>query len=167
MKAFLLLAGLMLSNGHQALAAKLADVAFLSGCWNLQDGSSTQMENWTKPTETLMMGVAQRKNAANQTEQYEFLRIELKPSGEITYTPYINGQQAADFTFNSNLSHFNQISQKAVFANERNDFPKRITYEKKSASPEIINIRLEGSGQGGKELVIEFPMFAADCNSNR
>lgn len=156
-----------MSNAPQAMASAMADVSFLSGCWSVQDGLSTQSESWTKPTEKLMLGIAQRKNSANQTEEYEFLRIELKANGEITYTPYINGVQASDFKFNSTLSHNSQTSQKAVFANEANDFPKRISYEKNSSSPEMINIRLEGEGQDGKELVIEFPMFTSDCNSNR
>jgi hypothetical protein len=167
MKTFILLAAFVVGLGPQAFAATMADVSFFSGCWSVQDGSSTQMENWTKPTENLMLGIAQRKNAANQTEEYEFLRVEIKANGEITYTPYINGVQSPDFKFNSALSHNNQISQKAVFAIEANDFPKRISYEKNSTSSEMINIRLEGTGQDGKELVIEFPMFIADCNSNR
>ncbi len=93
--------------------------------------------------------------------------LSLASNGEITYTPYINGVQAPDFRFNPTLSHNNQTSQRAVFVNEANDFPKRISYEKSCTSPEMINIRLEGQGQDGKELVIEFPMFTADCNTNR
>jgi Domain of unknown function (DUF6265) len=167
MKALLFLATLVVGYGTQSFAATMADVSFLAGCWSVQDGSSTQTESWTKPTENLMLGIAQRKNANNQTEEYEFLRIDLKSNGEIFYTPYINGNQASDFKFDPAISYNNQISQKAVFANEANDFPKRILYQKDAATPEMINLRLEGQGQDGKELVIEFPMFTSDCNASR
>ena len=63
-------------------------------------------------------------------------------------------------------SHINHNSQKAVFTNEANDFPKRILYEKNTATPEMINIRLEGQGLDGKELTVEYPMFTFDCNTH-
>src|SRR5688500_6760456 len=102
MKATLVLLFVLTTSAAQA--ASISDVSFLSGCWWVPDGDMNTTESWTKPSSNLMQGIAQTKNAQNEVIEYEFLRIEKKSDGTIAYTPYINGQQAAEFIFNEKLS---------------------------------------------------------------
>jgi hypothetical protein len=147
-----------------AHAANISDVSFLSGCWAVESGNTAVTESWTKPSSNLMQGIAQTRIAQNKVViEYEFLRIEKKADGTIGYTPYINGQQVMEFLFDEKLSQDTQ-SYRAVFVNERNDFPKKISYSRPRADDSQISILLEGIGHDGKTQLIQYSLFKADCN---
>lgn len=140
-------------------AASIQDVAFLSGCWNGQDGDMTTTENWLPPTANLMQGIAQTKNAQNEVVRYEFLKIESKLDGSLVFTPFIDGEKLSDFVYDAKLSGVS----KAAFTNPKNDFPKVISYSLAQPNRTQLDIRLEGHDQNNAPMVIEFPLYKVSC----
>lgn len=143
--------------------ADLSAVSFLAGCRSLQNGDVKISENWSKPTSNLMQGISQTVDSKNKAVEYEFLRIEQRVDGTVAYTPYVNGKQAADFIFDPQLSQ-DLSFHRAVFVNEENDFPKRISYSQSKTDDSQLLIHLEGVDQHGSPQLVEFPLFRTECN---
>ncbi len=136
------------------------DVGFLSGCWRLNDGEAVQRESWTMATDTQMIGLSHRTTKSETTtEAFEYLRIEKMNDGSLGYFPYIDGKRAAEpFIYDKSLS--NKEVKRAVFVNDKNDFPKRITYVK--INDKTLHIMLSGAKKSKPQVL---SMKPEDCNS--
>ncbi len=111
---------------HQPAASgiELADLAFISGCWEGQfgkDGSGTMEEIYTAPSKNLMLGTTRYLKEGAAVE-YEFTRIERTDEG-ILLTPYPGGR-ASEHSFKLTSLE----GGRAVFEAPEHDYPKRIIY---------------------------------------
>lgn len=104
--------------------ATIADVAWLAGSWvgsRGTGGSISLEERWSPPLGGAMLAVS-RTVARGKMSAFEFLRI-VERDGGLVYVAQPGGAPPTEFV----LTEFS--ATRAVFANPRHDYPKRITYE--------------------------------------
>jgi hypothetical protein len=135
--------------------AKLADLGFLSGCWEMKNESSGLhiTEMWMKPSGDAMIGVG-RTIKNGKLADYEFLRIVEDASG----LAYISrpSSNKEDTSFKMIKSSSNEV----VFENPTHDFPQRIIY--KLLASDKLTARIEGT-MNGKIRGTDFPYTRARC----
>jgi hypothetical protein len=145
---------LFLSVHAHAQQAKLADLGWLAGCWEMRNEQRglTINEMWMKPTGNAMLGVG-RTVKAGKLADFEFLRIVEDASG----LAYISRPSAnkEDTTFKLKTSTANEL----VFENLAHDFPQRIIYR---SSGDRLAARIEGT-MNGKLRGIDFPYSRVKC----
>jgi hypothetical protein len=115
----LVLAATMASQGA---ATSVADLAWLSGCWQQRAGSRTVTEFWLPPDGGTMIGVSRTVNAG-KTVAHEFLLLRVGLRG-LEYVAKPSGQ--AETVFIATTVGAGEV----VFENSAHDFPTRITYRK-------------------------------------
>lgn len=145
----------LLPGGISAQDAKASvnTLAWISGCWEINDNGRVTTERWGRPTENLMVGTSQTvKNG--KSVAFEFLRIVnnghglfyiAKPSSAKDETPFMVSKTAA-----------NEI----VFENLKHDFPQRIIY--RSEEKDSLSARIEGT-VNGQLKGMDIPMKRIKC----
>ena len=106
----------------QSASASVADLVWLSGCWQYSAGSRTVTEFWLPPDGGTMLGLS-RTVSGGKTVEHEFLLLRVGPRG-IEYVARPSGQAEAVFTATK------VGADEVVFENPAHDFPTRITYRK-------------------------------------
>jgi hypothetical protein len=106
----------------RAPAHTVADLAWISGSWEMTRGATRVEEHWTRPAANALLGMGRRLNGERMVF-FEFLRIEQRDDG-IYYVAQPRGRAPTDFK----LTRFDGSS--AVFENPQHDFPKRVLYRK-------------------------------------
>lgn len=105
--------------------ATMAQVAWISGVWTGERGSSTIEERWTPAAGGSMLAIS-RTLRDGLMSAFEFLCI-VERDGGLVYTAMPNGRSpATDFT----LTTIDEAS--ATFENPTHDFPKMIRYTKRA-----------------------------------
>jgi len=132
--------------------AKAADVAWLSGCWELTRGTRHVLEQWTAPEGGTLMGVS-RTVANGKTTEWEFLMIR-EGTGGLEYVAKPSGQAEAVFRSVS------ITKDEAVFENPEHDFPKRVAYRRQADGG--VTATIEGP-MNGQTRSIAFPYTRAVC----
>ncbi|MBC8086327.1 MAG: PD40 domain-containing protein [Phycisphaerae bacterium] len=134
------------------VANKLAQLRWLTGCWERRTPLQVTLEMWMHPEGELMLG-ASRTVVGGVTTEFEQLRLEAR-GDTLVYTALPSGQKEAAF-------RSLQMSDTGfVVENPEHDFPQRIIYRKRGADSVIA--RVEGPGQSGTRG-IDFPMRRAGC----
>ena len=131
----------------------LADLAFLSGCWQgpLSRGGAIE-EFYSAPSDNLIVGTT-RYLRDGHTVMFEFSSIVHDSSGIVLW-PYPRGQKSADgFRLTSVDGHG------AVFEAPEHDFPKRISYI--IESPDVRIARIDDGIDGGQST--EWRMERVAC----
>ncbi len=150
--AILGLAGLGLSGltGAIGLAAspgsapkpptQLADLAWLSGLWEGDDGKLAMEELWLPPKGGMMAAIHRDYSIAKgKTVSFEFLRIEETRDG-LVYLAMPQGRPATPFKL------VEGGPERLVFENKAHDFPTRILYWR---TPDgLLHARIEGTMKG-------------------
>lgn len=134
-------------------AARVDQLAWLSGCWGFDTADGAYEETWTTPTGNSMLGVS-RRTAGGYTREFEYMRIVTSGGGGFDLIAQPNGND--ETRFNSVSFDDTQIS----FDNPTNDFPTRIVYERDGA--DALNARIEGTHQG-HPMVQRFPLKRRTC----
>ncbi len=154
-KIFLLLVFVLLPMGvaAQDTKASVNTLAWISGCWEVNDNGRLTTERWGKPTENLMIGTSQTvKNG--KSVAFEFLRIVnnghglfyiARPSSAKDETPFMVSKTGT-----------NEI----VFENLKHDFPQRIVY--RSEQKDSLFARIEGT-VNGETKGMDIPMKRVKC----
>lgn len=102
--------------------AAIGGIGWLAGAWTgTRASGSTIEERWSPPLGGAMLG-ASRTVSRGRMSAFEYLRIVERDSG-LVYIAQPNGAAPTDFVL-TELS-----PTRAVFANPRHDYPKRIVYE--------------------------------------
>jgi Domain of unknown function (DUF6265) len=137
----------------QEPSPKLADLAWIAGCWQGGGQGTEFKEQWMGPNGKTMLGMS-RTVRDDSTVAYEFLRIHQEADG-IYYTSNPSGQAQASFKL------VKLEGQKVEFENPDHDFPQKITYEldKKGNLSATISGRNKGAYQR-----VNFPMLKATCD---
>jgi hypothetical protein len=103
--------------------AAIGDLAWLAGAWvgKRSSGSSIE-ERWSPPLGGAMLATSRSVNTSGKMFAFEYLRI-VEREGGLVYVAQPGGKTPTEFVL-TELS-----PTRAVFANPRHDYPKRIVYE--------------------------------------
>jgi len=145
LNAFLLAATL----ASQSASGGVADLAWLSGCWQYATGALTVTEFWLPPDGGTMLGLS-RTVADGKTVEHEFLLLRMGPRG-VEYVATPSGQAETVFTATR------VGPAEVVFENPAHDFPTRITYRKTDGG---LAATIDGTIKG-KPRAIDFRYLAA------
>ena len=118
---------------------KLEDLAWMSGHWTSTQGDVVMEEVWTTPRGGVMLGL--HRDASATKASFEFIRIAATPDG-IIYFAQPGGRPPTPFTL------VESTQTRAVFANPKHDFPKRIIYW---LHEDQLCARVEGDDAAGAE----------------
>ena len=132
--------------------AAVADLAWLSGCWELTRAGRHVVEQWMPPEGGTLIGMS-RTVAGGKTTEYEFLMIR-ETTGGVEYVARPSGQTEATFT------SVRASADEVVFENLQHDFPNRVIYRRVGDGDLLAAI--EGT-RGGRTQRIEFPYKRATC----
>jgi len=105
--------------------AVVGDLAWLAGAWvgtRGAGGATSIEERWSPPLGGAMLGMS-RTVARGKMTAFEFLRI-VERDGGLVYVAQPGGAAPTEFV----LTEWSET--RAVFDNPRNDYPKRIVYER-------------------------------------
>lgn len=131
----------------------IADLAWLTGCWDGSGGNREYLEQWMRPSGQTMLGMS-RTVIGGKTVEFEFVQIRER-EGDLFYIAKPSGQSEASFK----LIKYN--NQEAVFENPQHDFPQRVIYRlEKDGS---LAAAIEGMSKG-KLKHIDFPMKRVKCD---
>ena len=114
----------LVSRGAAAGATPLADLdrlAWMAGSWRSVNGGTVAEEYWLPPAGGMMLGVG-RTVGPEGNAFFEYLRIEKGKDGLLHYLASPGGRKATAFRM------VEIGDRRAVFANDRHDWPTRITY---------------------------------------
>ena len=130
----------------------VADLFWLSGCWQGRQGTAVIEEIWSKPAGTTMLGLG-RTVRNNRTVSFEFMQFR-EQNGTLAFLPQPQG--GAQVTFP--LKH--STAAKFTFENLNHDYPQRVSYERKGGQ---LLASIEGT-EKGKFSKQEFVMRKVRCN---
>lgn len=148
----LLAAGLVPSPGSAMPVEKLA---WLGGCWVLDNGEPGSGEHWMPLAGGTLLGIA-RTVKRGRTVDHEFMQIRTGDDGQLAFIAQPAGQQAVRF-------RATQLADDAVmFENPAHDFPQRISYQRLAG--DRLLARIEGQ-RGGALRAFDFPMRRASCDA--
>jgi hypothetical protein len=139
-----------------ARAEDIAQLAWLSGCWQQEGAENGSIEAWLAPAGGTMLGMS-RTVKAGKTVAHEFIRIHALADGKLAFTAKPSNQAEATFPV------LRIGKQEIVFENKAHDFPQRIIY--RLASPGKLSARIEGT-RDGKERGIDYPMTKVVCGGD-
>jgi len=130
----------------------VADLFWLSGCWQGRQGTAVIEEIWSKPAGTTMLGLG-RTVRNNRTVSFEFMQFR-EQNGTLAFLPQPQG--GAQVTFPLKQS----TVAKFTFENLNHDYPQRVSYERKGGQ---LLASIEGT-EKGKFSRQEFVMRKVRCN---
>jgi hypothetical protein len=130
----------------------VADLFWLSGCWQGRQGTAVVEEMWSKPAGTTMIGLG-RTVKNNQTVSFEFMQFR-EQNGTLAFLPQPQGGAQVTFPLKESAR------SKFVFENLSHDFPQRVIYERKNS---LLVASVEGT-ENGKFSRQEFVMRKVRCN---
>ena len=134
--------------------AKLSDLGWLAGCWEMNDANRGMQitEMWMKPAGDAMIGVG-RTLKAGKLVDFEFLRI-LETANGLAYISRPSGnKEDTSFPLKKSSTHA------ATFENPAHDFPQRIIYTRNGDS---LTARIEAT-KDGKTRGSDFPYTRVKC----
>jgi hypothetical protein len=131
----------------------LADLAWLTGCWEGRQGDAVIEEVWSKPGGGSLLGFG-RTVKSGRTTSFEFMQVR-EENGTLTYMPQPQGGTPVSFPLK------NSVAAKMMFENKEHDFPQRVVYER--GGPELLIAAIEGIYKG-KEEREEYQMKKVPCD---
>jgi hypothetical protein len=136
-----------------SVGATAADLAWLSGCWDLTRDGRHVIEQWSAPEGGTLLGMS-RTVADGVTKEFEFVMIRERSGGALEYVAKPSGQPEATFTA------IRASGSEVVFENLQHDFPTRIIYRRNADGTLLAAIEGIRNGQTKR---IEYPYVPASC----
>jgi len=154
----LLSLGLLIASVSAASAQdqpKVDRLDFMAGCWEGSIGKDDVVqENWTAPTDNMMLATTRYLDKKKQATGWEFTRI-VRDSTGFAFIAASNGQPEDRYPL------VRVSSEYVLFANPDKPFPQQISY--RMASDGALIARNEGEGQ----LSIEVRFERVRCPGDR
>jgi uncharacterized protein DUF6265 len=151
---FLVLCLLAVPVFGRAQQARIQDVAWMQGCWEMVTPERMVEEHWMAPRGGSMLGLGRTTRGAKLVE-HEFIVLSEK-GDRLAYEAHPSGQAPAVFLSKT-------IGESSViFENLQHDFPQRIGYQKRG--PDGFLAWIEGP-RNGQVRRIEFPYRRAACTA--
>jgi uncharacterized protein DUF6265 len=138
--------------------SRLAQLAWLEGCWRGSVNKREFREHWLPLRGNLMVG-ASHTVVEGKTQDYEYLRLEPRADG-VYYVTTPPGQRENSFRLSDVASEGD--AQTFTFANTGDTFPQRLMYRR--ASEGWLYAQVDGKLNGEERKVI-YPMRRIDCQS--
>ncbi len=135
-----------------ANAAGIAELDWLSGCWQSSGGEAGSEEHWLAPAGGSLLGMG-RTVVQGKTVDFEFMRIQQE-GGNLVFTAKPSRKPEASFQMIS------LQGKRVVFENLQKDFPQRVIYQLKDDGSLLG--RIEGKSNE-QERTIDFPMQRKNC----
>lgn len=132
-------------------SSSIDDLAFMSGCWEMNDANGTVEEHWMTPRGGTMLGMS-RTVRAGRAVAHEALRIE-EEGDDLVYHAAPSGQSPAAFRATS------VETGAVVFENATHDFPQRIRY---LGARDSLHASVEGN-LNGRQRSIKFAYGRVPC----
>jgi hypothetical protein len=141
------------SSPPPATRSRVADLAFMSGCWRGQTRSGTTIEEfYTTPSSNLLVGTT-RYIRDGRSVDFEFTRIDQTDSGAVI-TPHPKGVRSVSFA--PKVVETNRV----IWENPTHDFPQRIIYTR--VATDTLVARIEGRTPSG-DRAVEWRMARTGC----
>ncbi|MDR2958203.1 MAG: DUF6265 family protein [Stenotrophomonas sp.] len=146
---------LLAASAHTQAASppKIAQLAWLTGCWQLDGHPEGAGEQWSTLAGGTLFG-SSRSVRDGRTVGFEFMQLRQHDDGRLVLTALPSGQNPTDF----NATHVDDTE--AVFENPANDFPQRIRYRR--LDEQRAHARIEVA-QDNPEQAVDFPMHRVAC----
>lgn len=126
---------------------KITRLDFMAGCWEGSLGREDRVqENWTSPTDNMMLATTRYLNKDKQATGWEFTRIVLDSMG-VAFIAAGNGEPEHRYALTTISSEY------VLFENLAKPFPQKISY--RMASDGALIARNEGEGQLSVEVRFE------------
>jgi Domain of unknown function (DUF6265) len=135
-EVFMPIAGMLVLALAAPLPDKVAQLEWLAGSWEGDDGGTWNEEVWAAPRGGLMVAY-HRDTRDERAAGFEFLRIE-ETSGGLVYRPLPNGRAGTDFKL------VEGGPERVVFESAL-EFPRRVLYWREG---EALHARIEGVRKG-------------------
>ena len=139
----------------QVKPAKIADLTWLTGCWESSKPESGYLlsEQWMRPEGGMMIGMG-RTVRSGKANDWEFMRIE-QTGDNLTFfaKPKANKEETP-------FKMIRMSESEVVFEDPAHDFPQKVTYQLTRTGS--LAPRIEGM-INGKLKTIEFPMRRVEC----
>ena len=101
--------------------AGVADLAWLAGQWEREDGGEWTRESWAEPRGGVMLGHS-LSGTGERAKGFEFLMLQPGADGVPTYMAQPGGKPPVAFALVA------QDAASATFENAAHDYPQRIRY---------------------------------------
>lgn len=150
--ALALTLGASTARAQRSTAPAVADVHWLTGCWERRAGTLLVEEQWTTPHAGILLGLS-RATRGDTLVGYEFMRIHAR-DGALVFDAQPSGQAATEFVASS------ATARDLLFENAANDFPQRVRY--RAVGTDSLAARIEGVVDG-QLRGIDFPYARAAC----
>jgi hypothetical protein len=138
MRPFVLAACALLCATAAPAQTAVTQLAWLAGCWRLDDRGRVVEEQWTRPLGGIML-MAGRTVRGDTLVEFEQVRL-FPRDGRLVYAAAPSGQTPAEFISTV-------VSDSAVtFENPAHDFPQRVRYRR--AGGDSLVARVEGLRRG-------------------
>lgn len=118
-----MLAAFLLALQAAAPAARVDDLAWISGRWEYRAGDSWTEELWSAPRGERMIGFS-RSGVGRTMYEFEYIRIEPGIWGGPIYVAQPGGRPPVIFRLVANER------RSATFENRNHDYPQRIHYRR-------------------------------------
>lgn len=105
------------------LAGQVADLAWMSGRWEMREGESWTEEVWSEPRAGMMIGYS-RSGRGETVREFEFIRLQAGEDGVPVYLAQPGGRAPVAFRLIA------RDGTSATFENPGHDFPQRIRYSR-------------------------------------
>jgi uncharacterized protein DUF6265 len=148
------------ATGTAASADPLAALAWLQGCWRGTVNQREFREQWLPPAGGMMIG-AGHTVMQGRTQDFEYLRIEVRPEG-MRYVTVTSGEKEAVFRFDGQTRDDLNPADIFTFANTADAYPQRIVY--RHGGEGWLYAQVEGSISGAPRNVT-YPMRHVDCET--
>jgi hypothetical protein len=139
-------------------AVALSDLSWLAGCWRGSVNQREFREHWLPLRGNLLIG-ASHTVLQDRTQDFEYVRIESRGDGLHYVAQPSGGKETAFRLADRQMDGADTIY---TFANDAQDFPRRIVYRRGSEG--WLYIHVEGRVQGEERRVI-YPLRRIDCES--
>jgi len=136
----------------------LAALAWLAGCWTGSVNGRDFREQWSPLRGNMMIGVGHTV-AEGRTQDYEYLRLDVRPDG-VFYITLPSGEKEAFFKLTS--TQVADLDTIFTFSNSVDAFPQRIVYRRGTEG--WLYATVEGKLNGEERRVV-YPMRRVGCES--
>jgi uncharacterized protein DUF6265 len=147
----------------KARNATLQSLAWLEGCWRGTAGGREFREQWMPLRGEMMLGVSQTLDEKGATQDYEYLRLELR-DGAVHYVAARSGKSEIALKFEAETTYTANDRNDTVFTflNRAQEFPRLISYRR--ATEGWLYASVEGK-VAGAERKATYPMRRIDCET--
>jgi len=136
----------------------LSDLSWLAGCWRGNVNQREFREHWLPLRGNLLVG-AGHTVTQDRTQDFEYVRIEPRADGLHYVTQPSGGRETAFRFVDRQMDGPDSVF---TFANDAQEFPRRIVYRRGSEG--WLYIHVEGRVQGEERKVI-YPLRRIDCET--